>query len=185
MIDETLREADTKMAKAVEHARDEFAAIRTGRAHPAMFAQLTADYYGQQTPIQQLAGFTVPEPRMVIINPYDIGAKAAIEKAIRDSDLGVNPTDDGRVLRVTMPELTEERRKEFVKLARSKAEDGRVAVRNVRRAAKQSMDKAEKDGDVSKDDVTGGEKRLDGLTKKHVDHVDELLKNKEAELLEI
>lgn len=185
MIDETLREADTKMAKAVEHARDEFAAIRTGRAHPAMFAQLTADYYGQQTPIQQLAGFTVPEPRMVVINPYDIGAKAAIEKAIRDSDLGVNPTDDGRVLRVTMPELTEERRKEFVKLARSKAEDGRVAVRNVRRAAKQSMDKAEKDGDVSKDDVTGGEKRLDGLTKKHVDHVDELLKNKEAELLEI
>ena len=185
MIDETLREADTKMAKAVEHARDEFAAIRTGRAHPAMFAQLTADYYGQQTPIQQLAGFTVPEPRMVIINPYDIGAKAAIEKAIRDSDLGVNPTDDGRVLRVTMPELTEERRKEFVKLARSKAEDGRVAVRNVRRAAKQAMDKAEKDGDVSKDDVTGGEKRLDGLTKKHVDHVDELLKNKEAELLEI
>ena len=185
MIDETLREADTKMAKAVEHARDEFAAIRTGRAHPAMFAQLTADYYGQQTPIQQLAGFTVPEPRMVIINPYDIGAKAAIEKAIRDSDLGVNPTDDGRVLRVTMPELTEERRKEFVKLARSKAEDGRVAVRNLRRAAKQAMDKAEKDGDVSKDDVTGGEKRLDGLTKKHVDHVDELLKNKEAELLEI
>jgi len=185
VIDETLREADTKMAKAVEHARDEFAAIRTGRAHPAMFAQLTADYYGQQTPIQQLAGFTVPEPRMVIINPYDIGAKAAIEKAIRDSDLGVNPTDDGRVLRVTMPELTEERRKEFVKLARSKAEDGRVAVRNLRRAAKQAMDKAEKDGDVSKDDVTGGEKRLDGLTKKHVDHVDELLKNKEAELLEI
>ncbi|HZK36531.1 MAG TPA: ribosome recycling factor [Aeromicrobium sp.] len=184
-MDETLREADTKMAKAVEHARDEFAAIRTGRAHPAMFAQLTADYYGQQTPIQQLAGFTVPEPRMVIINPYDIGAKAAIEKAIRDSDLGVNPTDDGRVLRVTMPELTEERRKEFVKLARSKAEDGRVAVRNLRRAAKQAMDKAEKDGDVSKDDVTGGEKRLDGLTKKHVDHVDELLKNKEAELLEI
>ena len=185
MIDETLREADSKMVKAVEHAREDFATIRTGRAHPAMFAQLTAEYYGQQTPIQQLAGFTVPEPRMVIINPYDIGAKAAIEKAIRDSDLGVNPTDDGRVLRVTMPELTEDRRKEFVKLARSKAEDGRVAVRNLRRAAKQAMDKAEKDGDVSKDEATGGEKRLDGLTKKHVDHVDELLKNKEAELLEI
>jgi len=185
VIDETLREADSKMAKAVEHASEDFAAIRTGRAHPAMFAQLTADYYGQQTPIQQLAGFTVPEPRMIIINPYDIGAKAAIEKAIRDSDLGVNPTDDGRVLRVTMPELTEDRRKEFVKLARSKAEDGRVAVRNLRRAAKQAMDKAEKDGDVSKDEVTGGEKRLDGLTKKHVEHVDGLLKNKEAELLEI
>lgn len=185
MIDETLREADTKMSKAVEHAREEFAAIRTGRAHPAMFAQITADYYGQPTPIQQLAGFTVPEPRTVIINPYDIGAKAAIEKAIRDSDLGVNPTDDGKVLRVSMPELTEDRRKEYVKLARTKAEDGRIAVRTLRRTAKQAMDKAEKDGEVGKDEVTGAEKRLDALTKKHVDHVDELLKNKEAELLEI
>lgn len=185
MIDETLREADTKMLKAVEHARDEFAAIRTGRAHPAMFAQITAEYYGQQTPIQQLAGFTVPEPRTVIINPYDIGAKAAIEKAIRDSDLGVNPTDDGKVLRVSMPELTEDRRKEYIKLARTKAEDGRIAVRTMRRTAKQAMDKAEKDGEVGKDEVTGAEKRLDALTKKHVDHVDELLKKKEAELLEI
>lgn len=187
MIDETLREADSKMVKAVEHASEDFAAIRTGRAHPAMFAQLTADYYGQQTPIQQLAGFTVPEPRMVIINPYDISSKSAIEKAIRDSDLGVNPTDDGKVLRVTMPELTEDRRKEYIKLARTKAEDGRIAVRNLRRSAKQAIDKAEKDGDsdVSKDDVSGAEKRLDALTKKHVDHIDELLKNKEAELLEI
>lgn len=185
MIDETLREADIKMLKAVEHARDEFAAIRTGRAHPAMFAQITAEYYGQQTPIQQLAGFTVPEPRTVIINPYDIGAKAAIEKAIRDSDLGVNPTDDGKVLRVSMPELTEDRRKEYIKLARTKAEDGRIAVRTMRRTAKQAMDKAEKDGEVGKDEVTGAEKRLDALTKKHVDHVDELLKKKEAELLEI
>ncbi len=185
MIDQTLRDAGTKMDKAVEHSREEFAGIRTGRAHPAMFANITAEYYGTQTPIQQLAGFTVPEARVVIINPYDIGAKANIEKAIRDSDLGVNPTDDGKVLRVTLPELTEERRKEYIKLARSKAEDGKVAVRNVRRTAKQTLDKAEKDSEIGKDDLTGAEKRLDGITKKHVDTIDELLKNKEAELLEV
>lgn len=185
MIDKTLREADGKMDKAVEHAREEFAAIRTGRAHPAMFAKITAEYYGTPTPIQQLAGFTVPEPRVVLINPYDLGAKGAIEKAIRDSDLGVNPTDDGKVLRVTMPELTEERRREYIKLARSKAEEGRVAVRNLRRTAKQTLDKAEKDGEIGEDDLTGAEKRLDGLTKKQVDAIDELLKHKEAELLEV
>ncbi|KQY59570.1 ribosome-recycling factor [Aeromicrobium sp. Root495] len=185
MIDQNLRDADQKMEKAVEHTREEFAAIRTGRAHPAMFAQITADYYGTPTPLQQLAGFQVPEPRTVIIQPYDIGAKAAIEKAIRDSDLGVNPSDDGKVLRVSLPELTEERRKEYIKLARSKAEEGRVAVRGVRRNTKQALDKAEKDSEISQDDNTGAEKRLDGLTKKHVDQIDELLKNKEAELLEV
>ncbi|MGA8851766.1 MAG: ribosome recycling factor [Aeromicrobium sp.] len=184
-MDQTLREADAKMEKAVEHTREEFAAIRTGRAHPAMFAKITAEYYGTPTPLQQLAGFQVPEPRTVIIQPYDQGAKAAIEKAIRESDLGVNPSDDGNVLRVTLPELTEERRKEYIKLAKSKAEEGRVAVRGVRRNAKQSMDKAEKDSEISKDDVTGGEKRLDGMTKKFVDVIDDLLKNKEAELLEV
>lgn len=185
MIDSTLRDAEDKMGKAVEHAREEFAAIRTGRAHPAMFAKLTADYYGTPTPIQQLASFTVPEPRMVIVSPFDVNAKAAIEKSIRDSDLGVNPTDDGKVLRVTLPELTEDRRKEFIKLARTRAEDGRVAVRGVRRNAKQAMEKAEKDSEITKDDVVGGEKRLDGLTKKYVEQIDELLKNKEAELLEV
>ena len=185
MIDQTLRDAEAKMEKAVEHTREEFAAIRTGRAHPAMFAQITAEYYGQPTPLQQLAGFQVPEPRTVIIQPYDATSKPAIEKAIRESDLGVNPSDDGNVLRVTLPELTEERRKEYIKLAKSKAEEGRVAVRGVRRNAKQAMDKAEKDSEISKDDTTGGEKRLDGLTKKFVDQVDELLKNKEAELLEV
>ncbi|MRJ76900.1 ribosome recycling factor [Aeromicrobium sp. SMF47] len=185
MIDQTLRDADSKMGKAVEHARDEFAAIRTGRAHPAMFAQITAEYYGQQTPLNQLAGFQVPEPRTVIIQPYDAGAKPAIEKAIRESDLGVNPSDDGKVLRITLPELTEERRKEYVKLAKSKAEDGRIAVRGARRNAKQALDKAEKDSEISKDDNTGAEKRLDALTKKHVEAIDELLKNKEAELLEV
>lgn len=185
MIDQTLRDADSKMDKAVAHTREEFAAIRTGRAHPAMFAQITADYYGTPTPLQQLAGFQVPEPRTVIINPYDASAKNAIEKAIRDSDLGVNPTDDGKVIRVTLPELTEERRKEYIKLAKSKAEEGRVAVRNLRRAAKQALDKAEKDSEISKDDNTGAEKRLDGLTKKHVDAIDEALKHKEAELLDV
>ncbi|WP_188110618.1 MULTISPECIES: ribosome recycling factor [Aeromicrobium] len=184
-MDQTLRDADSKMARAVEHTREEFAAIRTGRAHPAMFAQITADYYGQQTPLNQLAGFQVPEPRTVIIQPYDAGAKPAIEKAIRESDLGVNPSDDGKVLRVTLPELTEDRRKEYIKLAKTKAEEGRVSVRNLRRAAKQALDKAEKDSEISKDENVGAEKRLDGLTKKYVDTVDELLKNKEAELLDI
>ena len=185
MIDATLREADSKMDKAVEHAREEFAAIRTGRAHPSMFAQITADYYGQQTPLQQLAGFQVPEPRLVVISPYDASAKPAIEKAIRESDLGVNPTDDGKVLRVSLPELTEERRKEYIKLAKTKAEDGKVAVRGVRRNAKQALEKREKDGEIGKDDLTGAEKRLDSITKKHTDEIDEMLKNKEAELIEV
>ena len=185
MIDETLREAGDKMDKAVQVAKEDFAAIRTGRAHPQMFAKITADYYGTQTPIQQLAGFQIPEARVVVISPYDLGAKAAIERAIRDSDLGVNPTDDGKVLRVVLPELTQDRRKEYIKLARAKAEDARVSVRNIRRSAKQSLDRAEKDGEVGKDDVTGAEKRLDGITKKHTDAIDELLSHKEAELLEV
>ena len=185
MIDQTLREADQKMNKAVEHAKEEFSAIRTGRAHPAMFNKLTADYYGTPTPIQQLASFQSPECRTVLIQPYDRQATAAIERAIRDSDLGVNPTDDGKVIRVVMPELTEERRKEYIKLARSKAEDSRVSVRNIRRSAKQSLEKAGKDGEVGKDDVIGAEKRLDGMTQKHVDEIDELLKHKESELLEV
>ena len=185
MIDETLRDAESRMDKAVEHTREEFAAIRTGRAHPAMFAQITADYYGTPTPLQQLASFQVPEPRTVIISPYDQGAKGAIEKAIRESDLGVNPSDDGKVLRITLPELTEERRKEYIKLAKSKAEEGRVAVRGVRRGAKQTLDRAEKDSEISEDDNTGAEKRLDALTKKHVEVIDEALKHKEAELLDV
>lgn len=185
MINETLRETEDKMVKAVEHAREEFAAIRTGRAHPSMFAKITADYYGTPTPIQQLASFTVPEARMVIINPYDLGAKSAIEKAIRDSDLGVNPTDDGKVLRVTLPELTEDRRKEFIKLARGRAEDSRIAVRNLRRNAKQALDRAEKDSEITKDDNAGAEKRLDGLTRKYVEQIDDMLKRKEEDLLEL
>ncbi|MDQ3628598.1 MAG: ribosome recycling factor [Actinomycetota bacterium] len=185
MIDETLRDADQRMAKAVEHAREEFAAIRTGRAHPAMFAKINAEYYGSPTPLQQLASFQVPEARVVVIQAYDSGATAAIERAIRDSDLGVNPSNDGNLIRVVLPELTEDRRKEYIKLARTKAEEGRVSVRGVRRNAKQGLDKLEKDGEAGKDEVTGAEKRLDGMTKKHVDAIDELLRNKEAELIEV
>jgi ribosome recycling factor len=185
VIDQTLREADDKMNKAVEFAKDEFAAIRTGRAHPAMFSKLTAEYYGTQTPIQQLASFQTPEARTILIQPYDRSAMAAIEKAIRNSDLGVNPTDDGNVIRVVLPELTEERRKEYIKVAKHKAEEGRVSVRNIRRHAKQTLDRMVKDGEAGEDDVNSAEKRLDGMTKKHVDQIDELLKHKEAELLEV
>jgi ribosome recycling factor len=185
VINETLSEAGQKMDKAVEVTREDFAAIRTGRAHPSMFAKITADYYGTPTPLQQLASFTVPEARVVIIAPYDMGAMTAIEKSIRDSDLGVNPTNDGKTLRVVLPELTEERRKEYIKIAKTKAEDGKISVRNIRRNAKQALDKLEKDGEVGKDDVTGAEKKLDALTKKHTDSIDELLKHKEAELLEV
>ncbi|MBA2716779.1 MAG: ribosome recycling factor [Propionibacteriales bacterium] len=185
MIDQTLREADSKMAKAVDVAKDDFATIRTGRAHPAMFAKLTADYYGSPTPVQQLASFHTPEPRVVTINAYDRQALSAIEKAIRDSDLGVNPTNTGDMLRVVLPELTEERRRDYIKLAKGKAEDARVAVRNIRRSAKQTLERAQRDGDVGEDDVTGAEKRLDAMTKRHVDQIDDLLKHKESELLEV
>jgi ribosome recycling factor len=185
VINETLNEAGQKMDKAVEVTREDFAAIRTGRAHPSMFQKITADYYGTPTPLQQLASFTVPEARVVIVAPFDMGAMAGIEKAIRDSDLGVNPANDGKTLRIVLPELTEERRKEYIKMAKGKAEDGKIAIRNIRRHAKQALDKMEKDGEVGKDDVTGAEKRLDGLTKKHTDAIDEMLKHKEAELLEV
>ena len=185
MINDTLNEADSKMDKAVEVTREDFASIRTGRANPSMFHKITADYYGTQTPLQQLASFTAPEPRVIIIAPYDMSSLSAIEKAIRDSDLGVNPTDDGKTIRVVLPELTEERRKEYIKMAKHKAEEGRVSVRNIRRNAKHALEMLEKDGEVGKDDVTGAEKRLDGITKKHVDAIDEMLKHKEAELMEV
>jgi ribosome recycling factor len=185
VINETLKEADGKMAKAVEVTREEFATIRAGRAHPSMFSKITAAYYGTPTPLQQLASFTQPEARVIIVQPYDMGAMSAIEKAIRESDLGVNPSNDGKILRCVFPELTEERRREYIKIAKQKAEEGRVAVRNIRRNAKQELERLEKDGEVGQDDVTGAEKRLDAQTKKHTDEIDELLKNKEAELLEI
>ena len=185
MINDILNEADSKMDKSVEATREEFAAIRAGRAHPSMFNKIMVDYYGSPTPLQQLASFTAPEARIILISPYDQGAMKNIEKAIRDSDLGVNPADDGKVIRCVFPELTEERRKEYIKVARHKAEEGRVAVRNLRRSAKQHLEKLGADGEVGQDDVTGAEKRLDGMTKKHTDAIDEMLKNKESELLEV
>ena len=185
MINDILNEADGKMDKSVESAREEFAAIRAGRASPSMFSKITVDYYGTQTPLQQLASFTAQEARIILIQPFDIGAMNNIERAIRDSDLGVNPSNDGKVLRAVFPELTEERRKEYIKVAKTKAEDGRIAVRNIRRNAKQALEKLEKDGEVGKDDVTGAEKKLDSTTKKHTDQIDEMLKSKEAELLEV
>jgi ribosome recycling factor len=185
VIADIIADAEQKMARAIDYAKEEFAAIRTGRAHPAMFAKLTADYYGSPTPIQQLASFQVPEARMVLITPYDRSAMAGIERAIRDSDLGVNPTDDGNVIRVTLPELTEERRREYIRLARTKAEEARVSIRGVRRSAKDDIDKLVKDSEVGEDEAARAEKQLDAATKKHTDAVDELLKRKESELLEV
>ena len=185
MINEILNEADEKMDKSVEATREEFAAIRAGRVSPSMFNKITVDYYGTPTPLQQLASFTAPEARIILISPYDMGAMAAIEKAIRDSDLGVNPANDGKILRCVFPELTEERRKEYIKVARHKAEEGRVSVRNIRRHAKQSLEKLDKDGEAGKDDVAGAEKRLEAMTKSHTEKIDDMLKHKEAELLEV
>jgi ribosome recycling factor len=184
-IQNVLADANTKMNKAVDVAKDDFAAIRTGRAHPSMFAKILVDYYGTATPLSQLATVQVPEARLALITPYDKGATSAIEKAIRESDLGVNPGGDGNVIRVNFPQLTEERRKEFIKVAKSKAEESRVSIRAIRRNAKESMEKLEKDGKVSKDDLTRGEKELEKTTSDQVGKIDELLKHKESELLEV
>lgn len=185
MIDETLLEAEDKMDKAVEVAKEEFAAIRTGRANAAMFSKITAEYYGSYTPLQQLASFTIPEARTVIISPFDKTATASIEKALRDSDLGVNPTNDGNVIRVTLPALTEERRRDYVKLAKTKAEDARVSIRAIRRKAKETLDRMGKDGAVGEDEVSRAEKELEAVTKVRVEMIDSLLGHKETELLAV
>jgi len=185
VIDDTLFEAEEKMDKAVSVAKDSFAAIRTGRAHPGMFSKVTVDYYGSQTPVNQLASFHVPEPRMVVIQPFDKNSLGAIERAIRNSDLGVNPSNEGTVIRIVLPELTEDRRREYIKTARHKAEDGRVAIRNIRRHAKDTLNKMIKAGDAPEDDVHRAERELDELTHTYEAQVDELLKHKEAELLEV
>jgi len=185
MIADTMREAEAKMTKAITVAKEDVSAIRTGRANPAMFNKILADYYGAPTPVNQLASFHSPEPSLMVVTPFDKGALAAIEKAIRDSDLGVNPVDDGNVIRVPFPPLTEERRKEFIKVAKHKSEDARVAMRNIRRHAKDQLEALQKDGDVGEDDVRRAEKSLDDLTHKYTTQVDDLLKHKEAELLEV
>ena len=185
MIDETMLEAEEKMEKAVHVVREDLASVRTGRATPQMFAKIVVDYYGAMTPVNQLASFHLPEPRMAVITPYDKSSLGAIEKAIRDSDLGVNPTNDGNIIRVVFPQLTEERRKELIKVARHKAEEGRVSIRNIRRHAKDSLDKLVKDGEVGEDDVARAEKELEKLTHTYVAQVDDALQSKEAELLEV
>lgn len=185
MIDDSLLEAEEKMERTVAVAKEEFAGIRTGRAHPAMFSKITVEYYGTQTPVNQLASFHLPEPRMVVIQPFDKSSLGAVEKAIRNSDLGVNPSSDGSVIRVVLPELSEERRREYVKIARHKAEDGRVSIRNIRRHAKDAIDKLVKGGDAGEDDGRRAERELDELTHKYVAQVDDLLKHKESELLEV
>src|SRR5580704_17252205 len=185
MIDDTLLEAEEKMDKAVTVAQEDFSHIRTGRITPAVFSKVTAEYYGTQTPLNQLASFHVPEPRMITIQPYDKGSMAAIEKAIRNSDLGVNPSNDGALIRVVFPELTEERRREYVMTARSKAEDTRISIRNIRRHAKDSLDKIMKHAEAGEDEVRRAERELQELTDTYVAKIDELLKHKESELLEI
>ena len=185
MIDDTLLEAEEKMDKAVEVAKDDFAAIRTGRANAAMFSKITVDYYGAATPLQQLASFQIPEARTVLVTPYDRSSLGEIEKALRESDLGVNPSNDGNVIRAVLPSLTEERRKDYIKLARTKGEDAKVSVRNIRRKAKEELDRLVKDGETGEDEVTRAEKELEKTTAQYVHTVDELLKHKEAELLEV
>ena len=185
MIDETLLEAEEKMDKALEVAKEDFSAIRTGRATPALFNKVMVDYYGAPTPLQQLASFQVPEARTVIITPYDRGALNDIEKSLRASDLGVNPSNDGVIIRIALPQLTQERRKEYVKIARNKAEDARVSVRSVRRRAKETLDRIVKDGEAGEDEGARAEKELEQVTRRHVDAIDDLLRHKETELLEV
>ena len=185
MLDETMFEAEEKMEKAVEVAKEDFASIRTGRATPGMFNKLQVDYYGAPTPLQQLASFQTPEARTVLITPYDRSSMTAIEKALRDSDLGVNPSNDGQTIRCILPQLTQERRKEYIRMAHRKGEDAKISIRNVRRHAKDSIDKLVKDGEVGEDEGARTEKELEALTKRHVELVDALLKGEESELLEV
>jgi len=185
LIGAVFSDARDKMAKAVTHLQSDFASIRTGRATPALVEHLKVEYYGSETPLQQLAGFNVPEARLLVITPYDKSSLKAIEKAIQHSDLGINPSNDGNVIRLAIPPLTEERRKEFVKLAKAKGEDARIAVRNIRRASRHDLDGLEKDGDISSDELERAEKELEKITHDHVAEIDKMVHHKEQELLEV
>ncbi len=185
MIDEALFDAEEKMEKAVSVARDDLASIRTGRANPGMFSRINMEYYGSMTPITQLSSINVPEARMVVIKPYEASQLRPIEDAIRNSDLGVNPTNDGSIIRVSVPQLTEERRRDLVKQAKAKGEDAKVSVRNVRRKAMEELNRIKKDGEAGEDDVARAEKDLDKSTHTYTAQIDELVKHKEAELLEV
>lgn len=181
----TLKEADHKMERAVEVTREEFSGVRTGRATPAILNRVMVDYYGTSTPMNQLASFSVPEPRLLVIQPYDRNAVPAMEKAIMQSDLGLSPSNDGQVIRLAFPQLTEERRKELIRVVHGRAEEGRVAVRNVRRHAKEDLERLKKDGEISEDDLNRSEKALQKLTDQHIARIDELLSHKEQELMEV
>ncbi|MTV23911.1 ribosome recycling factor [Nitriliruptoraceae bacterium ZYF776] len=184
-LDESIADAAHRMDQAVAKVGEDFGAIRTGRANPQLLNRITVDYYGSPTPLQQLANFSVPEPRILLVNPFDKSSMDQIEKAIRDSDLGLNPSSDGVVIRCVFPELTEERRKDFIKLAKQAAEDGKIAIRNVRRSARDAMQKLEDSGEVGADDKDRAEKQLEDLTAKHVAQIDKLLEQKEQDLLEV
>jgi ribosome recycling factor len=185
VIDETLFEAEEKMEKAVSVTREDLNSVRTGRANPAMFARILVDYYGSPTPMNQLASISIPEARMAVIKPYDASQLKAVEKAIRDSDLGVNPSNDGTIIRVVIPQLSEERRRDLVKVARHKGEEGKVSIRAIRRKAMEELHRIAKDGEAGEDEVARAEKELQGTTDRYVAQVDELMKHKEAELLEV
>jgi ribosome recycling factor len=185
LIDETLLDAEEKMEKAVSVAKEELGTVRTGRANPAMFSRIVVDYYGAPTPLNQVAGVSIPEARMAVVKPYDVSQLAAVERAIRDSDLGVNPSNDGTIIRVVIPQLSEERRREMVKVAKSKGEDAKISIRNVRRKANEELHRIAKDGEAGEDEVVRAEKELQHVTDKYVAQVDELVKHKEAELLEV
>ncbi len=185
MIDDTLLEAEEKMERAIDFAKEDLATIRTGRATPAMFAKIVINYYGTPTPLPQLASIAVPEPRMALIKPYDTSQLSAMEKAIRDSDLGVNPGNEGTQIRIVLPQMTEDRRRDMIKVARHKGEEAKVAIRNVRRRAKEELDRIVRDGEAGEDEGRRAEKDLDDLTHRFVTHVDEVVRHKEAELLEV
>ncbi|MBJ7504465.1 MAG: ribosome recycling factor [Deltaproteobacteria bacterium] len=185
MIDETLLESMEKMHKAIEHVQYQFVSVRTGRASPALIERLNVDYYGSPVPLQQLASFQVPEARLLVVKPHDRTAIGAIEKALNASDIGVNPSNDGIVIRLAFPALTEERRKEYVKVVKNIAEDGRVAVRGVRRDARKALETAEKDGDISKDELERAEKDLEKMTHEHVESIDKATTRKEQEVMEV
>lgn len=184
-VDAVMEDCRSKMGRAVEHTRGELATIRTGRAAPALVEKIRVDYYGSEVPLQQLAGIQIPEAKLMVISPYDKGSLKSIEKAIMNSDLGINPNNDGAVIRLTFPPLTEERRREMVKVAHHKAEDGRVALRNTRRSARKDLEALEKDGDISSDELDRAEKDLDRVTAEHVAEIDRVLQHKEEELLAV
>ncbi len=185
MIDETLFDAEEKMERAVTVAKDDLASVRTGRATPNMFSRVAVEYYGAMTPINQLASISIPEARMVIIKPYDASSLKALEKAIRESDLGLNPGNDGQIIRCVIPQLSEERRREMVKIARGKGEDARITVRSVRRKAMDELGRISKDGEAGEDEVARAEKELQTTVDKYVHQIDDLVKHKETELLEV